>query len=356
MADRASVALLVELLVEELPPKALKALGTSFADAVVASLRAQALVAADAKAMPFATPRRLAVLIDTVAARAADRAVSVKLMPASVGLASTGEATPALLKKLAAIGADSSALSRLERRAEGKSETLYLATVAAGATIAEGLQRALDQAIERLPIPKLMQYQLADGWTSVSFVRPAHGLVALHGDDIVPVHALGLDAGRTTLGHRFEAARSPIVLRHASSYEAQLRDEGAVVVSFAARRAEIVRQLDAAAAAEQGLKPIADDALLDEVTALVERPNVLACEFEREFLSVPPECLVLTMKANQKYFPLLDAKGRAVEPFPRRQQHHAGGPEPRHRGQRARRAAAPGRRQVLLRSGPQENA
>jgi glycyl-tRNA synthetase beta chain len=315
MGAPATAPLLVELLVEELPPKALKALGSAFAEGIATSLRAQDLIAAGALVTPYATPRRLAVLIDGVADHAADRAMSVKLMPASVGFAPDGEATLALLKKLAALGADSSAVAKVERRMEGNAETLFLETAATGATLADGLQRALDQAISRLPIPKLMQYQLADGWTTVSFVRPAHGLVALHGDSIVAVRALGLEAGRTTLGHRFEATRSPIMLRTASSYEEQLREEGAVIASFAARRAEIARQLEAAAASERGLKPISDDALLDEVTALVERPNVLACEFEPEYLSVPPECLVLTMKANQKYFPLLDAKGALSNRF-----------------------------------------
>ena len=315
MGAPATAPLLVELLVEELPPKALKALGSAFAEGIATSLRAQDLIAAGALVTPYATPRRLAVLIDGVADHAADRAMSVKLMPASVGFAPDGEATLALLKKLAALGADSSAVAKVERRMEGNAETLFLETAATGATLADGLQRALDQAISRLPIPKLMQYQLADGWTTVSFVRPAHGLVALHGDSIVAVRALGLEAGRTTLGHRFEATRSPIMLRTASSYEEQLREEGAVIASFAARRAEIARQLEAAAASERGLKPISDDALLDELTALVERPNVLACEFEPEYLSVPPECLVLTMKANQKYFPLLDAKGALSNRF-----------------------------------------
>ncbi len=309
MAAAATAPLLVELLVEELPPKALKTLGAAFADAIAASLKTQSLAAADAKVTPFATPRRLAVLVDGVAERAADRPMSIKLVPASVGFAANGEPTPALLKKLASVGADASAVARLERRGEGKAQTLFLETVSAGAALAEGLQRALDQAIARLPIPKLMQYQLDDGWTSVSFVRPAHGLVALHGDAVVAVRALGLDAGRRTLGHRFEATVSPVVLRTASSYERQLRDEGAVIASFAERRAEVARQLEAVTEAEQGLKALADDALLDEVTALVERPNVLACEFEREYLAVPAECLVLTMKANQKYFPLLDANG-----------------------------------------------
>ncbi len=159
-----------------------------------------------------------------------------------------------------------------------------------------------------------MQYQLADGWSSVHFVRPAHGLVALHGADVVPVTALGLSAGRSTQGHRFEAAQPVISLAHADEYAARLREHGAVIASFAERRAEIVRQLTAAAA-QQGLKPIDDEALLDEVTALVERPNVLLCRFEPEFLAVPQECLILTMKANQKYFPLLDAEGRLTDRF-----------------------------------------
>ena len=235
-------------------------------------------------------------------------------MPASVGLTAAGEATPALLKKLAALGTDASVVARLQRRLDGKSETLFLDAVAAGASLAEGLQRALDRAIAQLPIPKLMQYQLADGWTSVSFVRPAHGLVALHGDEVVPVRALGLDAGRTTHGHRFEGSRAPIVLRDAASYPAQLREEGAVIAGFADRRADILRQLQAAAAAAR-LAPVDDDALLDEVTALVELPNVLTCRFDAEFLAVPPECLVLTMKANQRYFPLLEADGRLTNRF-----------------------------------------
>ena len=209
-----------------------------------------------------------------------------------------------------------------------------------------------------------MQYQLDSGdgpdfqpgWTSVNFVRPAHGLVALHGADVVPVRALGLQAGRQTRGHRFEAAVDPVVLQHADHYERQLEEQGAVIASFAARRAEIVRQLGRRGGARVDLSPIDDDALLDEVTALVERPNVLLCRFEDEFLAVPPECLILTMKANQKYFPLLDADGRLDQPLPHRQQHQPGRRQPRRAGQRARGAAAAGRRQVLLRPGPQEDA
>jgi len=310
--------LLVELFVEELPPKALKALGDAFASLLADGLKAQGLAAADAAVTAFASPRRLAVHVAGVSARAADRALQHKLMPVAVGLDKAGAPTAALLKKLAALGAgtdaDADAIARLQRRPDAKTEVLFIDTVAAGVTLADGLQKALADAIARLPIPKLMQYQLADGWTSVNFVRPAHGLVALHGADVVPVSALGLRAGRTTQGHRFEALKASVVLHDADSYAAQMLDEGAVIAGFDARRAELVHQLRSAAAA-QGLSAIDDAALLDEVTALVERPNVLLCRFEPEFLAVPQECLILTMKANQKYFPLLDAGGRLTEKF-----------------------------------------
>jgi glycyl-tRNA synthetase beta chain len=306
--------LLVELFVEELPPKALKKLGESFASTLAASLKASGLAAADAAVTPFASPRRLAVHVTGVAARAADKAVQQKLMPVAVALTADGQPTPALLKKLASVGADASVVPSLKRQPDGKAEALFLDSVVAGASLADGLQKALDEALARLPIPKVMSYQLADGWTSVNFVRPAHGLVALHGADVVPVATLGLVAGRTTTGHRFEAAHPTVTLRHADSYAEQLATEGAVIAGFDARRREIVRQLTAAAAKE-GLKPIDDDALLDEVTALVERPNVLTCQFEAEFLAVPQECLILTMKANQKYFPLLDAADKLTNKF-----------------------------------------
>ncbi|MES2184510.1 MAG: glycine--tRNA ligase subunit beta [Pseudomonadota bacterium] len=313
--------LLVELFVEELPPKALKKLGEAFASVLAEQLVAQGLADAGAAVTAFASPRRLAVHVTAVAGRAADKAVSQKLMPVSVGLDAAGNATPALLKKLAALGADASAVAGLKRAPDGKAEALFHDSTVAGATLAAGLQKALAEAIAKLPIPKVMSYQLEagcalPGWSSVSFVRPAHGLVALHGAEVVPVEALGLHAGRDTHGHRFEAQVNPVVLRDADSYAQQLRDEGAVVASFAERRADIERQLAAAAATVgNGARPIDDDALLDEVTALVERPNVLVCQFETEFLGVPQECLILTMKANQKYFPLLDAAGKLTHRF-----------------------------------------
>lgn len=306
--------LLVELFVEELPPKALKKLGEAFVGALFDSLKAQGLTAENSALSNFATPRRLAAHITNVAAKAADKQVAQKLMPATVGLDANGKATPALVKKLQSLGADESAVAKLRKENDGKADILFLDATQAGVTLQAGLQAALDAAIGALPIPKVMTYQLADGWESVNFVRPAHGLVALHGESIVPVTALGLASGNTTQGHRFEAKNPTITLKNADSYAEQLANEGAVIASFAERRAEIVRQLNAAAAKEN-LKPIEDEALLDEVTALVERPNVLTGQFEQEFLEVPQECLILTMKANQKYFPLLDANGKLTNKF-----------------------------------------
>ncbi|MFO1336403.1 MAG: glycine--tRNA ligase subunit beta [Piscinibacter sp.] len=306
--------LLVELFVEELPPKSLKKLGEAFATELAKSLRAQGLAGEHSAITPFASPRRLAAHVSAVLARAPDRQVSIKLMPVAVGLAADGTPTPALLKKLAAVGADASAVPTLKRQMDGKAEALFLEGTAEGVTLADGLQKALVDALAALPIPKVMQYQLADGWSSVNFVRPAHGLVALHGADVVPVSVLGLAAGRQTRGHRFEAQMDPVVLLDADHYARQLEEQGGVIPGFAARHGELLRQLNLAAAKE-GLAPIEDEALLDEVTALVERPNVLLCQFEPEFLAVPQECLILTMKANQKYFPLLDAAGKLTNKF-----------------------------------------
>ncbi len=308
--------LLVELFVEELPPKALKKLGEVFAATLFESLKAQGLAESDSVVTPYASPRRLAVHVSQVAAKAADKPVSQKLMPVSVGLTADGQATPALLKKLNALGLDAAVVPRLKRAPDGKAEALFFDTVVPGAALADGLQKALEEALAKLPIPKVMTYQLADGWSTVNFVRPAHGLVALHGAEVVPVSVLGLTAGRDTQGHRFEAASHPVSIKEADSYAAQMEAEGAVIPGFDQRRAEIVRPLHAAAETiGGGVRPIDDEALLDEVTALVERPNVLACQFEPEFLAVPQECLILTMKANQKYFPLLDAQGRLTNRF-----------------------------------------
>ena len=329
--------LLVELFVEELPPKALSKLGESFSQVLTESLKSLGLIHSFTLSDPsnhdlkrqhhedvsicsgFASPRRLAVHLTHVLAQAPDKAVSQKLMPVAVGLDASGQATPALLKKLQALGADASAVASLKRAMDGKAEALFFENTVRGVTLVEGLQKALDEAIAKLPIPKVMSYQLErdcalPGWTSVSFVRPAHRLLALHGASVVPIHALGLTAGNTTQGHRFEATVSPVTIAHADDYDTTLQRDGAVIASFSARKAEIDRQLQAAAQ-KVGAQAVDDDDLLNEVTGLVERPNVLVCEFEKQFLDVPQECLILTMKANQKYFPLLDAADKLMNQF-----------------------------------------
>ena len=271
--------LLIELQAEELPPKALSSLSSAFSQGVFNSLAQQGLLGGDSQMTPFATPRRLAVHISKVSAKAADKLIQVKLMPVSVGLDVQGNATPALLKKLQALGMDALPLSQLEQKMDGKAMALFISQTQTGVTIEQGLQVALDHSISHLPIPKLMTYQLdkdcaMPGWDSVSFVRPVHHLVALFGEKVLAVKALGLTAGRKTLGHRFEARTASIDISHADHYEQTLLEQGAVIASFDQRKALIQQQLlQVAQAAGEGLKPIQDEALLMEVTGLVEKPN-----------------------------------------------------------------------------------
>lgn len=313
--------LIIELLVEELPPKALKKLGESFSQTLFQSLMQQGLASAQSVMTSFATPRRMGVHITNVRYKAGDKSLQQKLMPVSVGLNAQGEATPALVKKLHALGLDEMVLSQLKRAPDGKAEALFYDSVVEGVELAQGIQIALEETIAQLPIPKLMSYQLQQdcalpGWSSVKFVRPAHGLLVMHGAHVVKTEILGLKSGNSTLGHRFEAKLSTITITHADEYENKLLVQGAVVASFTKRRNDIVEQLQRAAKQiGKGVNAIEDDALLDEVTGLVERPNVLICEFDQDFLAVPQECLILTMKANQKYFPLLDSSGKLTHQF-----------------------------------------
>ena len=310
-----SASLLVELLTEELPPKALRTLEAAFADGLTTMLSKLNLLDASSKTRAFSTPRRLAVRIEGVRAVAPDEPFSEKLMPVAIGM-KDGAPTPALLKKLAAKQLAHVDPLSLAREHDGKTEQLVYRAVANGQPLAAGLQTALDEAIERLPIPKIMRYQLADGTTTVRFVRPARRLLALHGTAVIDVHALGLHAGRITQGHRFQGVRE-IDVPSADAYEDSLAAHGHVIASFNERRSEIARQLHAAATAAQA--SLGDEqavsTLLDEVTALVEQPAVYAGRFDAEFLSVPPECLTLTMRANQKYFPLFDVAGTLTNRF-----------------------------------------
>jgi len=313
--------LLVELLTEELPPKALESLGQAFANDLTNALAARNYLRNTATPVIFATPRRLAVFLPDVADTSPDQPVETKLMPKAVALSADGSVSVAFRKKLEALGRPHLATptfdaedgpDRIVVRNDGKADYVYLLRLAKGQPLARGLQEALEEAIGRLPIPKVMSYASAGHYfNNQKFVRPAHGLVALHGHQVVDVTALGLTAGRTTRGHRF-LSNKPLELENAEAYAPTLEAEGKVMPSFAARRASIVVALEGAAG---NATPIMPDALLDEVTALVEWPVVYAGTFEEAFLAVPQECLILTMQLNQRYFALADDAGKLVNRF-----------------------------------------
>ena len=296
--------LLVELLTEELPPKALRGLGDAFAAAVTHLLRERGLAAEDASFTAFATPRRLGVLIDKVAEQAPDMARTVPGPSVSAGLDKDGKPTPALVGFARKQGVGVEALTRIQG---AKGEQFAHESVETGSRIDRVLDLDVSDALRRLPMPKVMRWGAGDA----EFVRPAHRLVMLHGERIVPGTVLGLESGRETRGHRF-LSEGEISVRHAAEYERDLEDMGRVVASFARRRARIEEFLrERAGGASIG----ADDALIDEVTALVEWPVVYEAHFERAFLEVPQECLMLTMRQNQKYFPLIDGQGKLLNRF-----------------------------------------
>lgn len=306
-ASNGDASLLIELLTEELPPKALGRLSDAFGQNIWKALSAQQLLGQTSQMTVFATPRRLAVHITRVASAAQEQPFAEKLMPVKVGLDAQGQATPALLKKLAAKGLDHIEIKDLEQIDDGKQMYLVATGTAPGARLGDCLQGIVQDALSNLPIPKVMRYQLADGITSVNFVRPAHALICLHGDTIVPIEALGLQSGKLTRGHRFLHPEQ-ITIGHADQYEQTLAGQGQVVASFEKRRdliADSLRQSAERLGCTIGEDP-AVAALLDEVTALVEAPAVYVGEFEPRFLGVPQECLILTMRLNQKYFPLFD--------------------------------------------------
>ena len=302
--------LLVELQTEELPPKALDTLSKAFGNEIAKSLAAQPLTEAGSVATCYGTPRRLAVHITNVLDHSADEPFSKKLMPKAIGLDAEGKPAAPLLKKLQALGLGADA--KLVTKTEGGKDFLYVEDTKPGIPLAEGLQAAIEDSAKKLPIPRVMSYQLPDGETTVEFVRPVRYLTALYGEDVVPVTFLGLKAGRVTRGHRFMSA-GEMTIDSADSYAEQLKN-ACVMVSYADRRALICKLLNDKAA-ELGGTAIMPEALLDEVTALTEWPVVYASEFEKEYLSVPEECLILTMQLNQKYFPLRDASGRLMNKF-----------------------------------------
>lgn len=310
--------LLIELLTEELPPKALAKLGDAFALGIFNGLKSRDFLETDAQATSFATPRRLAVSITHVRSTSPDKSLREKVLPVSVALDAEGRPAAPLVKKLAALAIQTGATvitpDDLERAQDGKAESFFYSYTAKGVALAAGLQAIVEETLSKLPIPKVMSYQLHSGrqaGETVHFVRPAHALVALHGSNVVPMTILGRDAGNTTLGHRF-LSKGEVTITDPQSYAAALQSEGKVIASFTDRKETIRQDLLAKAGSDKVLMP---ESLLDEVTALVEWPVVYECNFEDEFLSVPQECLILTMQTNQKYFALTDADGKLRSRF-----------------------------------------
>jgi len=303
--------LLVELQTEELPPKALVKLGAAFASGIANGLKARDFLGADSVVTSYATPRRLAVSITNVRGTSPDKTIREKILPVTVALDKDGTPTAPLAKKLAALGFPDLQIADLERAQDGKADSFFYTYTAPGSELAAGLQPVLEETVAKLPIPKVMSYQRPDGAT-VQFVRPVHSLLALFGDTIVPLSLLGLSAGRTTLGHRFLSNGHPFDIPHADVYNELLKVFGKVVANAEERKESIRTQLLAKAGADQVLMP---ESLLDEVAALVEWPVVYECRFEDVFLSVPQECLILTMQTNQKYFALTDSNGKLRSRF-----------------------------------------
>jgi glycyl-tRNA synthetase beta chain len=303
--------LLVELQTEELPPKALVKLGAAFAAGIEAGLKARGFLEDGSVATPYTTPRRLAISITNVRAKSPDKSIREKVLPVSVALDKDGKPTAPLAKKLAALGFPDLAVDQLERVSDGKAESFFYTYTAPGSELASALQPVLEETVAKLPIPKVMSYQRPDGET-VQFVRPVHTLLALFGDQVLPLTLLGLSSGRETLGHRFLSHGGTITVASAEQYAAVLESEGRVMASTAARKESIRKQLLEKAGLDAVLMP---ESLLDEVAALVEWPVVYECRFEDVFLAVPQECLILTMQTNQKYFALTDANGKLRSRF-----------------------------------------
>jgi glycyl-tRNA synthetase beta chain len=291
--------LLVELLTEELPPKSLALLGNSFADEIANGLIRHQLKQRVPNWRPFATPRRLALLVPNVLTIAPDRTNSIDGPPT--------KAPPQAVEGFARKQGVS--VESLAQRDSPKGRIFVANVLVRGAVLEKVLPEIVSESIKKLPIPKVMRWGAGDA----QFVRPVHGIVLLHGERAIAGTVLDIAAGRETRGHRFMGSPS-ITLATADEYEARLLEDGCIVADFDKRRAEIERLLAAEAARQQG--SLGDyGILLDEVSALVEHPSVYAGTFDARYLEVPQECLILTMRQNQKYFPLFDAAGKLLPKF-----------------------------------------
>ena len=296
--------LLIELGTEELPPKALATLSAALSDEFVRQLDEAEL--SHGEVQRFATPRRLALLVRGLDEQQADREVE-RLGPAlQAAFDENGKATKAAEGFAASLGLS---VDQLEQTDTGKGQRLVARITEQGKSTAELVPDFFAQAIQKLPIPKRMRW----GARKVQFVRPAHWLVALFGEEIVPFELLDLQAGRRSYGHRFHAPDA-IELASAGEYAQRLEQEGYVIADFERRR-EMIREQTEAAGVQAGGHASINPALLDEVTGLVEWPGALTGSFDEDFLRVPQEALISAMEEHQKYFSVLDDNGKLTPRF-----------------------------------------
>jgi glycyl-tRNA synthetase beta chain len=295
---------LVEVGTEELPPLALPDLERSFREGIRAGLAEAALSHHDI--VSFATPRRLAVLVRDLAPLQQVQSIKLKGPPVSAAFGKDGAPTAAAIKFAEKCGVDVGALSRVS---EGKGEFLYYSGSKPGLSTAGLLPGIVQKSLDALPIPKRMRW----GASAAEFVRPVHWLVMLFGGETIAARILDTDASNTTRGHRFMAP-GELPLAGPADYESTLREPGKVIADFATRRASIKGQV-AQVGRELGGTALLDDALLDEVTALVEWPSALAGAFEARFLELPREVLISTLQQHQRYFPVEGADGKLLAHF-----------------------------------------
>ena len=295
---------LVEIGTEELPPKALRLLEQAFAADLVTALAKAGLKHGEVQS--FATPRRLAVLVRRLAAHQPDQKMERRGPPVHAAFDAEGLPTRA---GQAFAASNKVTVEDLQRREDGKGTFLYYVGVKAGAPAMELLPMLVQNAIDALPIPRRMRW----GAGEAQFVRPVHWIAMLYGKDVVTATLLDTPSGKLTRGHRFHAPK-PLALSSPSAYERTLRDRGHVVASFEARRT-LIRERVTAVAAGLGGRALMSEALLDEVTALVEWPVPLAGRFEERFLSLPREVLISTLEDHQRYFPVEDAQRRLLPCF-----------------------------------------
>ena len=296
--------LLLELGTEELPPKSLRNLAQSLHDSFVKQLKDEGLEFARSKW--YATPRRLALFIEGLADKQEDKEVEIKGPAVTAAFDAEGNPTKAALGWANANGISIDQAQRLETP---KGAWLYIKTLKKGKQAVEVVPEMFKNALKALPIPRLMHW----GAKREEFVRPVHTLCMLFGDELINGSILGVESSKTINGHRF-LGQQKVTINSADSYVEQLRNEGSVVADYDERKASIIKQVTDIANSVNGVADL-DDALVEEVTSIVEEPHIFKATFEERFLKVPAEALVYTMKGDQKYFPIYDKEGKLLPVF-----------------------------------------